>query len=187
MAKKYESINLTSPKARFSYVHIAQPHAQNPTETPKYQTSILIPKSDKAGIAKIKQAIDTLKKQFVSKGGVVNSKFWIPLLDGDVEKPNDEAYADCMYLNAKSKKQPKVYKKSSVKGQVEEIVDLEEEFYSGCYGMADITFFLYDETGTGIAVALNQILKLEDGEPLAGARRSVADAFGEALEEEDYM
>ncbi|MFR5069176.1 MAG: ssDNA-binding protein [Eubacteriales bacterium] len=43
--------------------------------------------------------------------------------------------------------------------------------YSGCYGRADINFFAYNAAGKkGVGCGLNNLQKLEDGEPLSDVR-----------------
>jgi hypothetical protein len=53
------------------------------------------------------------------------------------------------------------------------------EFYSGCYGRASINFFAYNTAGNrGIGCGLNNLQKLDDGEPLSGRSRP-EDDFGD--------
>ncbi|EIA24002.1 hypothetical protein SFB3_226G1, partial [Candidatus Arthromitus sp. SFB-3] len=41
--------------------------------------------------------------------------------------------------------------------------------YSGCYGYASINFYAFNTNGNkGIACGLNNLMKIEDGEPLGG-------------------
>ena len=42
---------------RLSYVHIMKPYANDPSQEPKYSCTILLPKTDVAGRAKIDAAI----------------------------------------------------------------------------------------------------------------------------------
>lgn len=53
------------------------------------------------------------------------------------------------------------------------------EFYSGCYGRASINFFAFNNSGNkGVSAALNNLQKLEEGEPLGSivsAERDFAD------------
>ena len=56
----------------------------------------------------------------------------------------------------------------------------DEDFYSGCYGAADINFFPYNNSGAmGISCGLNNVLKLEDGPKLSGTDLSADAAFGD--------
>ena len=58
------------------------------------------------------------------------------------------------------------------------------EVYSGCYGRASITFYAFNSNGNrGIAVGLNNLQKIRNGEPLDGHTRAEDDLAD--LEEDD--
>jgi hypothetical protein len=60
----------------------------------------------------------------------------------------------------------------------QEITD-STEVYSGCYAKVSLTFYPFDAKGNrGIAAGLNNIVKVQDGEPLAG-RVSVNEEFAD--------
>ena len=98
--------------------------------------------------------------------------------DGDIDRPDDEAYADSMFLNANSRQAPQV-----VDAKVQPIID-QSEVYSGCYGRVSVTFYAYNSNGNkGVAAGLGNIQKLKDGTPL-GSRANAKEEF-EAVEAED--
>ena len=100
-----ENMNLTKVivPCRFSYLHCWEPNAVNDGD-PKYSVSAIIPKSDTETIGKIKRAIEQAKKDSVSKwGGKVPANLKLPLRDGDIDRPEDEAYADSYFFNANSR------------------------------------------------------------------------------------
>ncbi|BEG98132.1 DUF2815 family protein [Bacteroides sedimenti] len=161
-------------KVRFSYAHVFTPHAIEEGQEPKYSVSIIIPKKDKKTIAKIREEIEKLTKEFLQAKGLTKlpAKFYIPLRDGDEEREDDPAYANSMFLGASSKRKPQI-----VDDSVQPIID-SDEFYSGCYGRASINLFLFDKAGNkGIGVGLNNLQKLEDGERLGGGSTAEED-FG---------
>ena len=85
-----------------------------------------------------------------------------------------------MFLNASAKLKPGVIDKYK-----REITD-EEELYSGCYGLASINFYAFDVNGNrGIACGLNNLMKLEDGEPLGGRQSAENDFEGFFEDPED--
>ncbi len=91
-----ENANLTKVivPCRFSYLHCWEPNAVSDGD-PKYSVSAIIPKSDTETIEKIKRAIEQAKKDSVSKwGGKVPANLKLPLRDGDIDRPEDEVYAD---------------------------------------------------------------------------------------------
>lgn len=162
-------------KVRFSYAHVFEPTAMSEDEPKKYSTAILIPKKDKATVAKIEAAIKVACEEGKNKkfGGKVPGNLKLPLRDGDEEKPDDEVYAGHWFLNASSTRRPGV-----VDADRNEIID-KDEFYSGCYGRASINFYAFAGKAKGIAVGLNGVQKLEDGDSLAGGIFNAEDDFGD--------
>ena len=148
---------------------------------PKYSVSAIVPKSDTKTINAIKAAIEQAKKDSVSKwGGKVPANLKLPLRDGDIDRPDDEAYAGCYFFNANSRQAPQV-----VDSKVQPILD-QSEVYSGCYGKISVTFYGYNSNGNrGIAAGLGNIQKLKDGESLGG-RTSPADDF-QTEDDEDFL
>ena len=165
---------------RFSYLHCWEPAAVNGGE-PKYSVSAIIDKKDTKTINAIKAAIEQAKKDSVSKwGGKVPGNLHLPLRDGDIDRPDDEAYAGCYFFNANSRQAPQV-----VDSKVQPILD-QSEVYSGCYGKISVTFYGYNANGNrGIAAGLGNIQKLRDGESLGG-RSNAADDF-QTEDDEDFL
>lgn len=165
---------------RFSYLHCWEPDSVNGSE-PKYSVSAIIPKSDTKTVNAIKVAIEQAKKDSVSKwGGKVPGNLKLPLRDGDIDRPDDEAYAGCYFFNANSRQAPQV-----VDSKVQPILD-QSEVYSGCYGKISVTFYGYNSNGNrGIAAGLGNIQKLKEGESLGG-RTSAADDF-QTEDEDDFL
>lgn len=169
-------------ETRMSYTHVFEPHAMEGND-PKYSTSILIPKEDTETIGLIKKAIKQATEEGKTKwNGKVPANLKTPLRDGDEERPDDEAYAGHMFLNASSKQKPQVVKKSS--GSLVVIED-EDEFYAGVYAKASINFYPFNANGNrGIAAGLNNLLKTRDGDRLAGGASAETD-FADELDEDD--
>jgi len=159
-------------KVRMSYANVFEPKSINGSD-PKYSVSLIIPKSDKATIEKIKAAIELAKKEGVTKlGGKIPANLKTPLRDGDIDRADDEAYSNSYFINANSTVRPGI-----VDENLQQIIDT-TEFYSGCYGRASIVFYAYNANGNkGIACGLQNLQKLEDGEPLGGRSRA-EDDFG---------
>ena len=98
--------------------------------------------------------------------------------DGDLERPDDEAYKGHWFINANAKNKPGI-----VDANREEIID-HSEVYSGVYGRASINFYAFNVQGNrGIACGLNNLQKIRDGEPLGG-QLSAADDFAEESEDD---
>jgi hypothetical protein len=167
-------------KVRFSYANIWEPKSINGSD-PKYSVSLIISKSDTKTIKAIKDAIEQAKKDGVSKfGGKVPGNLKVPLRDGDIDRPDDEAYKNSYFVNANSKDKPQIVDKN-----VQPVLD-QTEVYSGCYGRASINFYAFNQNGNkGIACGLGNIQKLADGEALSGRAR--AENEFESVEEEDFL
>ena len=181
---------ITGPNTRWSYCNALEPKAIN-GGTPKYSVSLIIPKSDKATIAKIKAAIQAAYKEGEAKlkgsGRSVPplAALKTPLRDGDAERPDDPAYANAYFVNANSTTAPGI-----VDADRQEIID-RSEVYSGVYGRASINFYAFNSNGNkGIACGLNNLQKIRDGELLGGKSRA-EDDFAEDYEDgymdEDFL
>ncbi|PRR84551.1 DUF2815 family protein [Clostridium vincentii] len=179
MEKKTNGKVITG-KVRLSYANIWEPKSINGGDE-KYSVSLIIPKSDSKTVAEIKSTIELAKQEGKAKfGGKVPANLKLPLRDGDVERPDDEAYKNSYFVNANSKDRPQVVDKN-----VKPILD-QNEVYSGCYGRASITFYAFNQNGNkGIACGLQNIQKLSDGEPLS-VRSRAEDDFTTS-EEEDFL
>lgn len=176
---------ITGPDTRWSYANVWEAKSIN-GGTPKYSVSLIIPKSDAKTVAKIQTAIEAAYKESESKlkgnGRTVPalSVLKTPLRDGDTERPDDEAYADCYFINANSASAPGI-----VDADRQPIID-RSEVYSGVYGRASINFYAFNSNGNkGIACGLNNLQKIKDGEPLGGKSRAEDDF--ETENEEDFL
>ncbi|HHW4958240.1 TPA: DUF2815 family protein [Streptococcus suis] len=165
---------------RLSYVNIWEPQSINGSE-PKYSVSLIIPKSDTATLNKIKQAIEVAKQEAISKfGGKIPANLKLPLRDGDIDRPDDEAYQNSYFINCNSKQKPQV-----VDSQVQPILD-QTEVYSGCYGRVSVTFYGFNSNGNrGVAAGLGNVQKLRDGDVLGGRMRA-EDEFS-TLSDDDFL
>lgn len=177
-----QATKVITGKVRFSYLHVFEPSAAEEGQEKKYSVSLIIPKKDKATLAKIEKAIEAAKEAGKAKfGGKIPATLKLPLRDGDIERPEDEAYADSFFVNANARTRPGLVDKA-----LNPIMD-QEELYSGCYGRASVTFYAFNTSGNkGIACGLNNLMKLEDGESLGG-RQSAENDFAEFAEQEDDL
>lgn len=171
MAKK-----VVTGEVRLSYVNLFEPKAIAEGQAPKYSTTLLIDKNDKATVKLIQNAIAEVisSSQDVLKG---TKGLKTPLRDGDEEKDSLE-YENHFFMNASSKTPPIV-----VDEDRQEVVN-PREVYSGCYGRVSMNFFAYNQAGNkGVGVALNAVQKTKDGEALGGGytRASVEEDFGDLL------
>ena len=123
---------------RISFANIWEPKSINGSEE-KYSVSCIIPKSDKATLMKIHKAVEAAKEAGKEKrfGGKIPPNLRLPLRDGDIDRPDDEAYADAMFLNANAKEAPQI-----VDRKVQPILD-PMECGSGDYCNVSVNFYAY--------------------------------------------
>ena len=175
---------ITGVKTRWSYANVWQAKSIN-GGTPKFSVSLIIPKSDTKTVTAVKNAIQAAyeegqsKLKGNSKSVPALTAIKTPLRDGDAERPDDEAYKDCYFINANSATAPGI-----VDAARNPIIE-HSEVYSGVYGRASINFYAFNSNGNkGIACGLNNLQKISDGEPLGGKTRAEDDF---ADEDEDFL
>ena len=176
---------ITGKDTRWSYANVWEPKSINGS-TPKYSVSLIIPKSDKVTIEKIKKAIEAAYREGEAKLKG-NSKILpplsaikTPLRDGDLERPDDPTYANSYFINANSATAPGI-----VDIDLNPILN-RSEVYSGVYGRASVSFYAFNSNGNrGIACGLGNLQKIRDGEPL-GSKASAEDDFA-SLEDNDFL
>lgn len=157
---------ITGINTRWSYANVWEAKSINGGR-PKYSVSLIIPKSDTVTVNKIKAAIQAAYEEGESKlkgnGKSVPALSVIKthLRDGDVERPDDGAYAGCYFINANSDSAPGI-----VDADRQPILE-RSEVYSGVYGRTSINLYAFNSNGNrGIACGLNNLQKIRDGEPL---------------------
>ncbi len=166
---------ITGPQTRWSFCNVWEAKSIN-GGTPKYSVSLIIPKSDTVTVDKINAAIQAAYNEGESKlkgnGRSVPplSAIKTPLRDGDIERPDDEAYKNSYFINANSATAPGIV-------DADRNVILERsEVYSGVYGRASINLYAFNSNGNkGIACGFNNLQKIKDGEPLGGKSRAEDD------------
>ena len=169
----------------FSFVNLWTPKAVAEGSQAKYSLSCVI-KKDSPDVAKVRAAIKAAydEGQAKLKG---NSKtvppleaIKTPLRDGDLERPDDDAYKGCYFINANSPKAPGI-----VDAALQPILE-RSEVYSGVYGRASINLYAFNSNGNkGIACGLNNLQKIKDGESLGGKARA-EDDFA-TMDEDDFL
>lgn len=171
------STKVITGKVRFSYANVFEPTAMQDGQTPKYNVSIIISKSDTKTVEAIKKAIEAAKEagksKIADKNGKIPVNLKTPLHDGDEERPDDPVYENSYFINANSERKPGI-----VDRDLNPIMS-RDDFYSGCYGRASINFYAFNVNSKGIACGLNNLQKLEDGERLAGGSSAEEDFGGD--------
>ena len=169
-------------KVRFSYVNLMTPRVDPNSGKSKYSTTILLPKSDIA----TKQAIDLAIQNAIQGGakgawkGVIPPQVSSPIHDGDGVKQDGTPYGpECKghwVFTASTSADPQFAKPEIIDAQGQPILSA-TEIYSGMYGRVSVVFAPYLFAGKK-GCYLNNVQKLEDGEPLGATKASANEDFG---------
>ena len=164
---------------RISFANIWEPKSVNGSEE-KYSVSCVIPKSDKKTLSRIQKAVEAAKEDGKTRkwNGKIPPNLKLPLRDRDIDRPDDETYEDCYFLNATSKDAPQI-----VDRRVQRITD-PMMVYSGCYCNVSVNFYAFNANGNrGVAAGLSNIQFVKDGERLSG--KASAESEFEVMDDDD--
>lgn len=173
-------------EVRLSYVNLVAPrvNGNDPSSTPKYSVTLLIPKSDLPVKQNIDASIEAAAAEAQGKlwNGVRPPVMPIPIHDGDGVRENGTPYGPeckgCWVITASTKQKPQVIHQSDVNTEL-----LPQDIYSGMYARVTINFFGYNRAGKkGIGCGLGNVMKTRDGESLAGGASAAADFAGIAAD-----
>lgn len=157
---------------RVSYVRINEPYVgKNGNE--KYSLTCIIDKTDTETIDKINAAIqEAFAKGIATKwNDSAPENAYIPLKDGDKERPEDAAYVGKLFLAASNSRKPDL-----VDRNVNDIED-RSRVYSGCYCNVVLDMYPFKSDAlAGVAAELGAIQLVSEGEQL-GARKSAKSKF----------
>lgn len=185
MAASSSKTKVLTGEVRLSYVHVFEPYSQDGDDDRKYSCVILIPKSDKATLRKINDAIEAATEagRNTKFDGKVPHNLATTLRDGDedADLERNPEYEGHMFMSISSKTKPGI-----VDRNVDDIID-STEVYSGCYARVSMNAFAYNYKGKkGISFGLNHIQKLRDGDFLGGRSRA-SDDFDALDDDEDML
>jgi len=173
--KKYSETNVRLGLVRFSFPYLFKKRLNENGEPDKYSLCVIIPKADTETVKVLQDAINAAKEKGKTEkwGGKIPAKCKSPLRDGDIDREDDPAFKNCWFFNCSSKQAPGVRVRED--GVITEALD-ESEVYAGCYGAVTVNCFPYNSNGNiGVGVGLNNVVKLEEGERLAGGRSADED------------
>lgn len=174
-------IVIESP-VRLSYPSLFQPKTMEDGKDPRYQATLIIPKTDTVTLGKISQALQSVYAEASQATGAWRGKPptqpTISYYDGDL--PNPRSGEDwgaeckgCMVLRTSSANKPDVVDEYGNK-----VMDA-TKVYAGCYIYAGIAFAGYDTNGNkGIGAFINTVMFAGDGEPFGAHNDAKADFAG---------
>lgn len=172
---------ITGPDTRWAYACVWEPHP-NINGKMRYSVRLLVPKTDTETVEKIRKGIESA--YWLDLGRIQGRDEWppkledikTPLQDGDEVFPGKPEYAEHWFLNANSHTAPGVV---DAEGKP---ITTRSEVYSGVYGRASISFFGFNagHGSRGVLCALNNLMKVRDGEPL-GHKATPEEDFKEVI------
>ena len=158
---------VTTPKFRVSFPQVFEAKSFKGGAL-KYSVVALFPKS--ADLTELQKIVMEALNEKWPDPSKRPANLKNPFRDGDAEKPDMDGYAGHVFVTLSSQDRPGV-----VDQNVQPIMS-EEDFYAGCYAIATVTAYPYDNVNKGVALGLQNIKKVEEG-----------DAFsGKATPEEDF-
>lgn len=171
---KQTSTHVVTPEFRVSYPNVFKAQRNKLSGKDEYSVQALFKKGQ--DIQKLK---DAAKAAATAKWGEDTSK-WpknlrLPFrdqkeLERDGKQP-DGTEPGAIFMRFKSERRPGV-----VDQNVQEIIE-DSKFYAGCYAIASVNAYAYDQAGNrGVSFGLNHLQFVKDGEPFSG-RPKVEDAF----------
>lgn len=170
--------HITLTNCRLSYVHLDKPFAQQEGQEPKYSAVILVPKSDAGNKARIDAAIAAAAQRGLEKfGKAFPANPGSSVHDGDgVRSSSRQPYSDeCKghWVFTASNRSPVTV----VDTAMQPIIN-PSDIYSGIYAHVGVTFFPFAHPqNKGIGAALDNVMKISDGEPLGGSRPTAENDF----------
>lgn len=176
MTKASPKTRIITGRARLSFAYLFQPKKNNldPTKAPRYTCDLLLTDDD---VPRLKEAAKVAIDEKWPSGPP--SHFRSPFKSGDELNAKREdrgkdpypEYAGVTYISPWSEDPPGV-----VIGA--EPCMNKNDVYAGCYVRVSITAVAYDKGGNaGVFFALNNVQKVDDGEPFGPARISAESEF----------
>ena len=175
--KKNSETAIRIGEVRFSYPHLFELNMNE-----KYSCCILIDKSNKEAIQLVEEATKAAAKKGAEKfwSGKIPANIKKPLRDGDEDHPEDPAFANQMFLNASNKYKPQVASRDEF-GVI--LIEDPNDLYAGSYGAVTLEFYPYNTNGNrGVGVSLGNVIKLRDGDRLAGTAESAEASFADLVD-----
>lgn len=178
------ALRVTTGKVRLSFPKLFEPHAVNPKDDPKYSVMLMIPKSDKDTLKKLRAAEAEAAAEAKAWGNR-KPKSWDSIIhDGDVMAEEDERYPERAGNWIMSVRSSAEYKPQIVDRNMNDILD-RSAVYSGVYARVSLTAFTFDYQGKkGVSFGLNNVQILGGGENLGGAAQPASADF-EELDDDD--
>ena len=180
-------------EVRLSYVHLAEPYQNKQGGDPRYQVTLLIPKTDTVTKADIDASMAAAYEDGVQnkwKGARPQLKNAL-IYDGDGNKTDGTPFGpECkghwvITASSPQTRKPQVVDISNINVEL-----APTEIYSGMYARVTLNFFSFDSHGSkGVGCGLGNVMKTRDGEALSGGASAASDfaGIGQAVAQPQQM
>lgn len=162
MAKK-EIDKIVTPVFRVSFPQVFEAKSFEGAK-PKFSIVMLFKKNENLQTMK-----ELAKRALFNKwGNDLPPNLNTPFRDGN--SVDYDGYENIIYAPASSQYQPGI-----VDEQKQTLID-PKQFYAGCYAIASVNAYAYDVAGNkGVSFGLQNLMKMNDGEPLTGGATAEQD------------
>ena len=166
-----------TPEFRANYCYLdekKQPPAasEGGSQNPYWCLTLALPKDHPFWDELDERIQIALEAKFGSK---LPKKWRSPVRDGD--EGENEDFHGCNMIELKSPKRKPGVKVYNPDGANTDVVDYDEEIYSGMECIATARVGAYDNVSKGVGIYLNNVLKVADGERFAGSVTSAEEDF----------
>jgi Enterobacter phage Enc34, ssDNA-binding protein len=164
-----------TPVFRGSYVNIDKPRKANEEAEPLYSIMIVLDPEDSEQADYINTLEDWVNEVAEAKFGEVPRRLKSPIREGELVADEFIGY---VCINASSNRRPGVV--DADLNPLDEM-DLSDEVYSGAWYRASIRPYAWEHKtgGKGVSFGLDNLMKVEDDEPLGNVAPKPEDDFAE--------
>lgn len=176
------AMRVTTGKVRLSFPRLFKPYSSDDSP-PKYSTMLMIPKSDRETLKKLRAAEEEAAHEGKAWGNRPPKKWDSIIHDGDEE--DLERYPEREGHWVMSVRSSADFKPQVVDRHMNEILD-QSEVYSGVYARVSVSAFTFDFQGKkGVSFGLNNVQILGGGENLGGQSAPASADFDELDDDDD--
>ncbi|MFS1539533.1 MAG: DUF2815 family protein [Candidatus Phlomobacter fragariae] len=181
-------MNIKLNDVRLAFPELFEPTQANGQGAPKYRATFLIPKNRTALIEEIEKGIkEVIKKKWGAKDvekiydSICDNPTRFCFRDGDNKEY--DGYAGNMYINASNKIRPSVFDRNT-----SPLTAQDGRPYAGCYVIAILEFYAYDNNGKGVSASLRGVQFFREGDAFTGGSVASVEEFEDlSMAEEEEL
>lgn len=180
LIKKYPAKTLPNGMLRTGPARLSYPHLFKKTEgdgefKPVFDSTFLFPIGADLSLFE-KAALTAAKEKFGPK--VTQAQLRWPIHDQDKKSDKDGYVVGAFYFRATSDRKPGVIR-------IDGREMTEDDLYPGCWVVATVNAFAFDNKGKGASYGLQNVVKIADDESFGAARTDAREDFADMLDGND--